>query len=187
MHPVIIAISVLWLTLPALLPNSAAVIFGGGAPVDMGRSWGGSRLLGDGKTWTGLMGGTLSGLLLGMMLYLIATLLGLGEPWDFGGFPDCLVPMFSLALGSLLGDIGGSFLKRRIGLARGAKAPVLDQYDFLIGAYGLTLLTSTSWFMDHLVNGGAIYGLLFVVILTPLLHRLVNVLGYKMGAKDVPW
>ena len=39
-----------WVFVPALLPNSAAVVFGGGTPVDFGRSWRGKRILGDGKT-----------------------------------------------------------------------------------------------------------------------------------------
>ncbi|HTY46053.1 MAG TPA: CDP-archaeol synthase, partial [Methanomassiliicoccales archaeon] len=32
--------------LPALIPNSAAVLFGGGTPIDFGRVWHGKRVFG---------------------------------------------------------------------------------------------------------------------------------------------
>ena len=53
MTPVDAALVGVWLMLPALIPNSAAVLFGGGRPMDFGKSWRGKRLLGDGKTWKG--------------------------------------------------------------------------------------------------------------------------------------
>ena len=54
--------------IPALLPNSAAVLFGGGTPIDFGRSWRGARILGDGKTWRGLFGGVFAGVIIGIIL-----------------------------------------------------------------------------------------------------------------------
>ncbi|MFD1527454.1 CDP-archaeol synthase, partial [Halolamina salina] len=38
----------LWAMLPAYVPNNAAVLAGGGRPIDGGRTLGGARLLGDG-------------------------------------------------------------------------------------------------------------------------------------------
>lgn len=34
-------VSALWAMLPAYLPNNAAVLFGGGPPIDGGREWNG--------------------------------------------------------------------------------------------------------------------------------------------------
>ena len=53
----------LWLFLPAMLPNSAAVVFGKkwSTKIDFGRSWRGKRIFGDGKSWGGFFGGGLSG------------------------------------------------------------------------------------------------------------------------------
>ena len=65
MDAIIVALSGFWLMLPAFLPNSAAVVFGGGKPIDFGRLWRGKRILGDGKTWTGLIGGISAGVALG--------------------------------------------------------------------------------------------------------------------------
>ncbi|MDD2936323.1 MAG: CDP-archaeol synthase, partial [Candidatus Methanomethylophilaceae archaeon] len=47
----------LWVFLPAMLPNSAAVVFGGGTKMDFGKSWRGKRIFGDGKSWRGFFGG----------------------------------------------------------------------------------------------------------------------------------
>ncbi|MFB6219607.1 MAG: CDP-archaeol synthase, partial [Halobacteriaceae archaeon] len=51
----------LWAMLPAYVPNNAAVLVGGGRPIDGGRTWRGRRLLGDGKTWRGTAGGVAAG------------------------------------------------------------------------------------------------------------------------------
>ena len=61
----------IWLMLPAYLANTIASIVGGGPPIDGGRNWtlmwgcDGQRILGDGNTWNGLIGGTVGGLLVG--------------------------------------------------------------------------------------------------------------------------
>src|SRR5881397_738345 len=59
----------LWFFLPAFVANPMAVVFGGGRPIDLGRTLrDGERLFGDGKTWRGLVGGTASGAVLGFLL-----------------------------------------------------------------------------------------------------------------------
>src|SRR2546426_9134833 len=61
----------LWFFLPAFVANPMAVVFGGGTPIDFGRILrDGERLFGDGKTWRGLVGGTLIAALLGLPLTL---------------------------------------------------------------------------------------------------------------------
>lgn len=178
----------LWLMVPMLIPNSAAVLFGGGAPIDLGRTMkDGTRILGDGKTWRGLAGGTISGIALGMIQWTMAR--GLGAPdWLWS---ECLYAtifiLFLLAFGSMLGDMLGSFVKRRMKKERGARFPVLDQYDFFIGMLILILPFQFSWFYANFVEGEYIVGLIGLIVIIPLLHRAVNIIGYKMGKKDVPW
>src|SRR3989475_5585609 len=59
----------LWFFLPAYVANPMAVVFGGGTPIDFGRTLrDGERLFGDGKTWRGLVGGTLAGGFLRLLL-----------------------------------------------------------------------------------------------------------------------
>ncbi len=188
MDAIIVALSGFWLMLPAFLPNSAAVIFGGGKPIDFGRSWHGKRILGDGKTWTGLIGGISAGIALGIIQMMMASVLGdEAGLWGFGSLPNAFGIILALAAGSLLGDLVGSFIKRRMGIDRGAKAPILDQYNFIGGALIAVVLFFPSWFMSSFIDGASILALLTVLIVTPILHRSVNIIGYKMGLKKVPW
>ena len=175
-----------WFFLPAYVANPSAVLFGGGRPIDGGRVLrDGFRLFGDGKTWRGLAGGIACGILLGLIQWGVASVLDPDLSW--GVFPAGLLPILVLPTGSLLGDLLGAYVKRRAGKARGARAPGLDWYDFYLGAFGLLALTDYGFFLGHYVTGDAIYGFAFVTVITPVLHRLVNVIGFRMGKKDVPW
>jgi len=155
-----------WLMLPAYLANPLAAVTGGGTPLDLGRNlWDGRRILGDGKTIRGLTLGTMGG-----------TLVGITQ-----GFPPSV--SLTLSLGALLGDIAKSFLKRRLGYPRGAKMPLADQLDFVAGAWTATYLLNREWFTGHFTPPI----LLAVILITPLLHRLTNIIGYKIKVKKEPW
>lgn len=177
----------IFLFLPALVPNSAAVLFGGGTPIDFGKTWRGKRILGDGKTWGGLIGGVASGTALGIILIVIAYFFDPADFWGYGSFPQNVGIVFTLALGSLLGDMCGAFIKRRLGMERGQKAPVLDQYDFVAGAMLVTCLFFPDWFISTYISGTGLISLVTVLILVPVLHRSVNIIGFKMGKKKEPW
>lgn len=177
----------LWLFLPAMIPNSAAVVFGGGTPVDFGKEWNGRRILGDGKTWRGFFGGGLSGVALGLILIGISYFFDPEDFWGFGPFWSNVGILVCLSFGSLLGDMMGSFIKRRLNIARGQKAPVLDQFDFVIGAFLVTALFYPHWVYGNFIEGWHILALVFVLIMTLILHRAVNIIGYKAGLKNEPW
>ncbi|UCH88761.1 MAG: CDP-2,3-bis-(O-geranylgeranyl)-sn-glycerol synthase [Thermoplasmata archaeon] len=177
-----------WITIPAYLPNSCAVIFGGGTPMDFGKSMkDGRRILGKGKTWRGFFGGALAGIGIGLLQLTIAFNFDPDNLWGFGSFSDALFIIALLAFGAMLGDALGSFIKRRRGQKPGAPSPGLDQYDFLIGAWLLVIIFQTHWFYSNFVEGIHIVGLIAILIITPLLHKAVNIIGYKTGKKDVPW
>ncbi|TYT61971.1 CDP-2,3-bis-(O-geranylgeranyl)-sn-glycerol synthase [Natrialba swarupiae] len=170
-----------WAMLPAYVPNNAAVLAGGGRPIDGGRTWGEKRVLGDGKTWRGTAAGILAGVALAAVLtYLAPTvsdLVGVDVP---GFVPGAAV---GLAAGAMLGDILASFLKRRTGRQRGAMFPGLDQLDFVVVSLPLTALLATEWFLEVFTLGV----ILVVVVLTPILHVTTNVIAYKLGLKNEPW
>lgn len=187
MSPMEAALAGLWLMLPALVPNSAAVLLGGGRPMDFGKSWRGRRLLGDGKTWRGFIGGATSGIFVGLVQIGVVDAAELDPAWSFGAWPSALVVVVCLGLGSMLGDSMGSFIKRRIGLDRGIKAPGLDQYNFVVGAIIAVVIFRFAWFQEHFIDGDAVWGIVAILIMVPLLHRGVNIIGYKMGKKNVPW
>ncbi len=175
-----------WLFIPAYVANPLAVVWGGGVPMDFGRRLrDGRRLLGDGKTWRGFFGGGLSAVLVGALQWPSSALWS--APLNLESFSSWIGPVMALAFGSLLGDVLGSFIKRRVGIQRGGKAPVLDQYDFVIGAFLLTGALFSGWLLTHYILNEAIFGLILIIVLTPILHRVVNIIGYRIGKKEVPW
>ncbi|WP_302081807.1 CDP-2,3-bis-(O-geranylgeranyl)-sn-glycerol synthase [Salinibaculum rarum] len=170
-----------WAMVPAYVPNNAAVLFGGGPPIDGGRTWGDSRLLGDGKTWRG----TIAGWGVGMLFALVLNQLT-GPAGDALGvsLPTFSMPaLIALPLGAMLGDIGASFLKRRSGRERGAPFPGLDQLDFVVGALALAFVADPGWFTDTFI----LPVVAVVLVLTPVLHVTTNGIAYALGLKDEPW
>ncbi len=182
-----IILQALWFMIPAYVANPSAVLFGGGMPMDFNRSLSdGRRILGDGKTWRGFVGGISAGVSIGLIQQAVAAVLDI-KILIFGSFPSFFIIIFLLALGSMLGDLTGSFVKRRSGSIRGVKRPLIDMYSFLGGAFLLLLILQWNWTSTHYFYNGHIIGLVTVIVATPLLHRGVNIIGYKMGKTDVPW
>ncbi|MFQ6076502.1 MAG: CDP-2,3-bis-(O-geranylgeranyl)-sn-glycerol synthase [Candidatus Bathyarchaeia archaeon] len=145
--------------LPAYVANAVPTVLGGGAPVDLGHDFpDGRRVFGKNKTIRGLISGLTAG-----------TLTGLIQNAVFTGF--------TLSLGALLGDLMGSFIKRRLGIPPGKPLPILDQLSFVAGAFLLSALFSS---FDIVVA-------YYVVILTPVFHVATNLLAYLLKIKPVPW
>ena len=177
----ITCVMTLYFILPAYFSNGAGLLFGGGLPVDFGKSDSkGVRWIGDGVTWKGLIGGTLIGIITGIIQGLVA-------PYiisNFGQYittpiitnvPEGIIIGFLLGFGALLGDALGSFLKRRLGIGRGKPAPILDQLDFLIVAL---ILVSLVVKLDLMF-------IVMAIILTLIIHLLANTGAYLLGLKDV--
>ena len=176
----VIAVAV-WVMIPAYLPNNAAVLAGGGRPIDGGRTLGGRRILGDGKTWRGTAMGTAVGILAAAALNQLGPVV---RPALGVEFPAFSVPAaVGLAFGAMVGDIAASLVKRRLGRQRGAAFPGLDQLDFVVGALAVTALVDLAWFTDVFT----LPRIAVVVVLTPLLHVVTNVIAYQLGFKDEPW
>ena len=191
---------VLWIMMPAYLANTIAVLTGGNYPIDQGKNYNdGNRILGDGKTWSGLIGGTLGGIIIGYLLFYFGdtiiwnishncpsdynycvSLIG-EELWG----ENPLLVFFLLSFGALFGDIAASFIKRRSQLKRGDKSPLLDMFDFIGMALLLNFIFANEWLMSWIRDG---YVPLFTLLIaTPILHRGVNIIGYKLGVKNEPW
>ena len=177
----IACVTTLYFILPAYFSNGAGLVFGGGTPVDFGKSDSkGNRWIGDGVTWRGLIGGTIVGIITGAIQGFIA-------PEIISNFGQYIItPIvtdigsgiligFLLGFGALLGDAIGSFLKRRIGIGRGKPAPLLDQLDFLIVAL---ILVS---FVVEL----SLFFVVIAIVLTLIIHLLANTGAYLLGLKDV--
>lgn len=180
---------VLWIMMPAYLANTIAVLTGGKYPIDQGKIHSdGNRILGDGKTWSGLVGGTLGGVFIGFLQVnlgegLIEALSG-SQDVDFWG-ENSIIVFFLLSFGALFGDMTASFIKRRSQLKRGDKSSLLDMFDFIGMALLLSFIFANEWLMSWILDG---YMPLFTLLIaTPILHRGVNIIGFKIGVKNEPW
>ena len=181
-----IVVIALWLMLPAFIPSPCAALFGGGKPIDGGKIMAdGNRILGDGKTIRGFVAGSLCGIALGMALFWAGEIqvFGINLPSFGNSTYSAFIVTSSLAVGSLIGDMSMSFVKRRIGKKRGAPLPGVDQLDFVAGAWVVTIITSSAWFFENFTFSV----ILAVIIITPLLHITTNIIGYLLGVKKEPW
>ncbi len=158
-------VAALYIIVPTYCANGAPVIFGGGRPIDLGRSLSdGQRIFGDNKTVQGFLGGLVVGAVVGV----------------FGAYlfsKNLLMVSVLASLGALLGDLAGAFLKRRLKIKPGRPLPVVDQLDFVLGALILV-------FPLHDVTLGAAAIMLFV---TPPIHLLANVGAYFLRLKSTYW
>lgn len=155
--------------LPAYVANGAPVLsrgkWRGKYLLDMGRKIGGRRILGNNKT----LPGTLISLAGGIIVSLIE--------WPF--LPYMLPLGIMVTIGANVGDLAGSFVKRMARVPPGRNVPVLDQYDFLAGAFLFAL--------PFLQQFPGLYGMLFIIALTGVMHALTNLGAYRLRLKDVPW
>lgn len=105
--------------------------------------------------------------------------------------PLWVVFLFGFVVGSvaLVGDAFESFLKRRKGHERGAPWIPFDQLDFVVfGLLGMLLaapLLPDGWVFQALFGDWVV--LVTLIVGTPLLHLLVNRIGYWLKLKEVPW
>ena len=151
-------------------------------PIDRGRCWRGRRLLGDNKTWRGALVMTAGAALAAILLW--------QWPWFRVRLPEeirragALPYALLLSLGATLAELPNSFLKRQLDIAPGkqrgsllgAMLSIFDQGDFVFGVW-IALLPI--WVMSPTQALTA-----FVAVV--LVHAIINVIGYAIGARTSP-
>src|SRR3989344_2116848 len=184
MDPIESLTTAFWFFLPAYAANCTPVVASKikslpGHPLDLHFCYNGSRLLGDNKTWRGLVSGVVVAVIvcyLQRLLYLWSgSIQNLsvfdyqhGNSWVLGGL---------LGVGALTGDAVKSFFKRRCGIKNGDPWIFWDQVDQVIGASVFTL--------PLIILPSSLY--VWALVLTFLLVVAVNHLAYGIGLKSVPW
>jgi len=164
---------------PAYCANSFAV-FGGGKPVDFGRTWKGKRIFGDGKTWRGLIIGIIAGALFGLMWFYLSKSGPLNDVYYVFDF-KITDPFFGLylALGAMVGDLTNSFVKRRLGFKPGQAFWGFDQWNLVFG--GLLFAYA---FAPTFIIWEEFVALLFI---TFAIHLLGNYIAFITKRKKVWW
>ena len=160
----------LYYIFPAYCANGAPVLFGGGKPIDLGKNFPDGRpIFGSHKTYRGFILGLAIGTLVGWAQEVLAPGAGLPRGNTLLGF--------ILSLGAMIGDLLGSFLKRRLDLKPGAPLPVSDQIDFVLVAL----------LFGALIEPPTLTEALIIIILTGPIHLMVNVIAYLLRLKKTPW
>lgn len=149
---------------PSYVANAAPLLLGGGRTLDGGRRLSdGQPVFGSHKTVRGVLAGVIAG-----------SLVGFGESFVD---PRLVVGGIMIALGSVLGDLLGAFIKRRLRVEPGRAFPILDQLDFILGG----LLLGYAFFPVSLVSA------ILVVVVTPPVHLMTNYGAYLLGIKKTRW
>jgi CDP-2,3-bis-(O-geranylgeranyl)-sn-glycerol synthase len=130
-------------------------------PVDFYKTWKGKRIFGDHKTYRGLFFGILAASIFSFIQ---------GQ-----GFYVGLV----IGMGTLFGDLVGSFFKRRLSINPGGKNLLIDDMP---GNFFAILFA----FLFGMLNLN-IYQCVFLLLIGLPLHIGANWLWYLIGIKDVPW
>jgi CDP-2,3-bis-(O-geranylgeranyl)-sn-glycerol synthase len=163
--------------LPAGIANAAPVLStyipglkGWNTPLDFGKSWRGSRIFGDNKSWRGLLVGAAAG---GLTAFLESTLAYSALSQDKLWFTLAGVLM---GAGALIGDAIESFFKRRMGIKPGQVWFPFDQIDYIIGGL-IAVSPFVQWYP-------ALIGRILVLYFG--LHLLTNFVAYKLGIRDQP-
>lgn len=165
----------LWLFIPAGVANITPVVanFVPGlrlwkTPIDINKSYRGKRLLGNNKTWRGVVIGVLMAGLTGYVQHRL--------------YPD-LMPAFiqvlfamSIGFGALYGDAVESFFKRQHNVESGESWFPYDQLDFIIG--GLIASVPYGFF--------GLAGSLAILVCYFGLHLSIVFVFYHLGIRDRP-
>ncbi len=162
----------LYFFLPAYFANMAPVLLGWlplGKPVH--QKW-----FGGNKTWRGLAVAILAG---GLVFWLQKLAYESGFTRlaliDYAGFSLWLG--FLLGTGAILGDLAKSYSKRRHGIKPGEKWFPWDQLDFVIGGIVLSFL----------VYVPPVETVIILLLASPVLHIIVNHLGFWLKIRKEKW
>ena len=185
-HVIEAVIFALWFFLPAGLANVAPVfsrMIPGltklSFPIDGGKSWRGKRILGNNKTWRGLLSGILIGVLtLAFQKYLYSNVLwlqlNLTDTVDY--FTVSLWLGALLGFGALAGDAFESFAKRQLSIPSGKSWFPFDQLDYIIGGLLAASFITTLSFTQSITIMALWFGM----------HLFWTYVGYLIGVREDP-
>lgn len=167
---------IFWFFLPAGLANMSPVIANRipglnqwKTPLDCGHKFRGKRLLGDNKTWRGLVFGTFAAAVFGLIQYRVIASSVESTVFIVGATG-------AMGFGALIGDAVESFFKRQKGVKSGDSWFPFDQIDYIIGGL-LFVLPFVGLSLEIIIKTLALYF---------TLHLMVSYIGYRLGLKDKP-
>lgn len=174
----------LWYILPAGLANMMPVFVRKrvkflDVPIDFGATYKGKPIFGPHKTWRGLIFGIFASVAVISLQAILYFKFETFQKISLVKFEEInfILLGFLFGFGALFGDLIKSFFKRRIDVKPGAKFFPWDQIDFIIGA----LVFSSIVFQPQ----WQVY--LFLILIIPCFHILLNHIGYWIGVQKTKW
>jgi len=175
----------LWFFLPAGIANVSPIFAAKvsserwAAPIDFRKTFKGKRILGDHKTWRGLIVGiVMATLVLWLQQYLVRHFgwaQSITSKVDYKTVPVLLLgPAFGI--GALGGDAIESFFKRQVNRPPGSGWFPFDQTDYIIGG-----AIASSPFFRLSVEQFIVLLLIWLVI-----HVVASYIGFLLGLKERP-
>ena len=141
-------------------------------PLDFGKSIRGRRILGNNKTWRGVVTGTTMAIFTGLLG------LALSSHFSFTLSSVLIVSAASglMGCGALMGDALESFFKRQRGIRSGESWFPFDQLDYILGGlvFSFPLIR---WPLE---------AMFYIIVVYFGLHLIFSYIGYKVGLKDKP-
>lgn len=174
----IFVLACLYFMLPAYIANMTPVFMRGykflDKPIDGNRKINGKEILGKNKTWRGLIFAVLAAGFVGLFQFYLYPIMPSFGLIDYGNAKIVFLAALLLGFGAILGDLVESFFKRRIGIPSGKPWILFDQMDFVIGALLLVLIV----FIPSLEAA------IVIIIISPILHVLANLVGYYLKIRS---
>lgn len=181
----LIIIQGLFLLLPAYAANAAPILLARfqvfekwNRPVDFGFRFMGEPVFGPTKTWRGIIGGIFVACAIVFAQVLLNKFAPSTSPLFLFPYqlPDVLFYGFLQGFGEGFGDLIKSFIKRRLHIKNTAPFFPFDQSSFL-GA----LVASFLFYIPDKAH------LIAIIVISPFLPVLANIIAYKLGWKKVWW
>jgi CDP-2,3-bis-(O-geranylgeranyl)-sn-glycerol synthase len=171
-------LQLIYFMLPAYIANMAPIFVRTWSfldvPLDGGATLFGKRVFGAHKTVRGIFFGLIAGVLMAGVQKLLAPTFPNVGLLSYDGW--ILVGLL-LGGGALLGDAIKSFFKRQFGVASGKAWIPFDQIDYAIGAIGLASIV----YFPGWLNAA------YIIIISVILHFVVNIIGYFLKIRKQMW
>lgn len=158
----------LYFALPVYLANMSPVLFRKlnilNIPIN-------KKLFGSHKTYQGFLVGIIIAVLTVYIQYKLSLSINLIN------YSNYLLIGFLFGFGALIGDLIKSFFKRRLNIKPGQPWIPFDQLDFIIG--GLLFIS--------FIYIPPIKMIIFLLVITPIGHIIINYMGYCLGLREVKY
>ena len=176
----IVLLSCFYFMLPAYFANMAPVIVKKisilNLPIDFNKKISNKPLFGKNKTFRGLVFGVLFAIIIAYIQFVFYKN-NIFVDISFIDYSNWLLLGFLMGFGAIFGDLVKSFVKRRLNYEPGRPFVPWDQTDFVIGAL-IFVFPLVKLSIDKII---------IIIILSFVLHIIVNHLAFYTGVRKEKW